>query len=62
MKRWKEIRKKLGALELEKAKLSEELASEQAFCLHPRLPEREIGTEYCDECPDCGHVAYCYAI
>ncbi len=32
----------------------------QKACAHPDLPDRQVGEEYLDECPDCGFVQYCY--
>ncbi len=62
MKRWRDIRSRIAALDEEKRKLANELAVLQEECEHPNLPEREIGTEYCDTCPDCGYWAFCCAM
>ena len=35
-----------------------ELQQIRARCLHQKLPERKLGEEYRDTCPDCGFVAY----
>jgi len=40
--------------------LRDELKKIQEICSHPRLPERALGEQYTDWCPDCGFMSYCY--
>lgn len=62
MKRWERIKKELEGIETERKILRDDLKYLQSKCSHGSLPAREPGEEYCDTCPDCGYVAYRYAI
>lgn len=42
--------------------LDYEINELQRACRHPAMPERNLGEEYMDTCPDCGYAVYCYRI
>lgn len=66
MKRWEQIYEEIKAINQEadqkKDPLTKEWQSIRSACTHPNLPKRELGEQYVDTCPDCGHVSYCYMI
>lgn len=62
MKRWEIIAEKLTWLEARETELRCEWQTLMASCSHPNLPRRELGEEYSDVCPDCGHVSYCHKL
>lgn len=59
---WELYRNRLVQLDREKSEVAAVWEEMQALCDHSKLPNRELGEEYADTCPDCGHVAYCYQI
>jgi hypothetical protein len=62
MARWEEIHREVAALDVQQAKLHAEAEAIRKACAHPKLPFRQLGTEYRDTCPDCGYVSYCYRL
>lgn len=43
-------------------RLEYEVTELQRACRHSSLPERELGEEYMDTCPDCGFTRYCHRL
>jgi len=60
-KDWELLRDCINQLEQEKSDLTNQWNKLQSNCSHPRFPKRELGDEYCDICPDCGYMVYCYS-
>jgi len=54
--KWEHLRDRLVQIDRERQQIVEQWAKLRARCNHPRLPVRELGEEYVDTCPDCGHV------
>lgn len=62
IRRSKAIRRRMGKLDDERQVLQAEATDIMERCGHPKLPDRVLGEEYMDTCPDCGFTSYCYAV
>lgn len=60
--RWQDIVSQLASIDHRAIGLRRELQQIQLLCEHKRLPKRNPGEEYQNQCPDCGYVAYCFGV
>lgn len=57
--RWQDIVSQLASADYRAVTLRRELQQIQSLCGHQKLPKRNPGEEYQDQCPDCGYISYC---
>ena len=62
MQRWQVIANEIALHESALDALQKEWKILRKQCQHPKLPQHTVIEEYRDTCPDCGYVAYCYAL